>query len=276
MAAQPISIDQRTVAGVGGSERRRQLGDFLRSRREGLDPTIHGRDDGRRRRTPGLRREEVAERAGIGIDWYIRLEQGRDVNPSRMTLDALAKALDLTETEHHHLWLLARPAVHDHFVREQVPHALRAMVTALDQPAYVIGRRFDVLAWNAAAVDLFTDYSLIDERDRNIVTIMLTDPEAKRVFGPSWSSEAQRILALFRSVHDLYENDPAFIELVRELDQRSPTFRQWWRRHDVRSTASGTKTIHSLREAPHKWRHQSFLYHDNPNLRLVIYTPDCN
>ena len=254
------------------SDRRRELGDFLRSRRLGLDPAIHGRDDGRRRRTPGLRREEVAERAGIGVDWYVRLEQGRDVNPSQTTLDSLAVALDLTETEQRHLLLLARPAARDRFVREQVPDALRAIVTVLDQPAYVVGRRFDVLTWNTAAVELFTDYSLIDERERNIVTIMLTDPEAKRVFGSSWSSEAKRILAMFRSVHDLYENDPAFIELVEHLDQRSPAFRRWWPRHDIGSTTSGTKTIHSSRRPPQRWRHQSFHYHDDPHLRLVIYT----
>ena len=218
----------------------------------------------------------MAERAGIGVDWYIRLEQGRDVNPSRTTLDSLAVALDLTETEHRHLLLLARPAVHDRFVREQVPDALRAMVTALDQPAYVVGRRFDILTWNTAAVDLFTDYSLIDEQDRNIVTIILTDPDAKRVFGPSWSSEAKRIIAMFRSVHDLYENDPAFIELVEQLDRRSPAFRQWWRHHDIGSTTTGTKTIHSARSSPQRWRHQSFQYHDDRNLRLVIYTPERN
>ena len=261
-------------ARVGAADRRRQLGDFLRSRREGLDPAIHGRDDGRRRRTPGLRREEVAERAAIGVDWYIRLEQGRDVNPSRTTLDALAVALDLTETEHRHLLLLARPAVHDQFERERVPDGLRAMVAALQQPAYVVGRRFDILAWNDAAVELFTDFSLIDERDRNIVTIVLTDPGAKRVFGASWSSEAKRILALFRSVHDLYENDPAFIELVEDLDRRSPAFRKWWRRHDIGTATSGTKTIHPLRRAPQRWMHQSFHYHDDPNLRLVIYIPE--
>jgi transcriptional regulator with XRE-family HTH domain len=267
-------MDQRTASGANKSERRRELGDFLRSRREGLDPAIHGLDDGRRRRTPGLRREEVAERAGIGVDWYVRLEQGRDVNPSRMTLDALAVALDLSEAEHRHLLLLAHPASRARFTREDVPDVLRGMVTSLNQPAYVVGRRFDVLAWNAAAVDLFTDYSLIDEGQRNIVLIMMTDPEAKRVFGPSWESEAKRILALFRSVHDLYENDPAFVELVQQLDERSPAFRRWWRRHDIRSSTSGTKTIHPRARPPQRWRHQSFQYHDDPDLRLVIYTPE--
>lgn len=262
-----------STAGTKASDRRRQLGDFLRSRREGLDPELYGRDDGRRRRTSGLRREEVAERAGIGVDWYIRIEQGRDVNPSQATLDALAVALDLTETEHRHLKLLARPANHDQFTRERVPDGLSGMVAALDQPAYVVGRRFDVLAWNAAAVDLFTDFSLIDERDRNIVTIMFTDPEARRVFGPSWSAEAKRILALFRGIHDLYENDPAFIELVEQLDHRSPAFKRWWRRHDVATATTGTKTIHPSRGQPQRWMHQSFHYHDDPHLRLIVYTP---
>lgn len=271
-----MTIDAQTAAKVYGSERRWELGDFLRSRRQSLDPGIYGRDDGRRRRTPGLRREEVAERAGIGVDWYVRLEQGRQVNPSRITLDSLAVALDLNEAEHRHLLLLARPAGHDRFVREQVPGALHAMVTALNQPAYVVGRRFDILTWNNAAVELFTDYSLIDERDRNIVLIMLTNPEAKRVFGPSWGSEAKRILAKFRSVYDLYEHDPAFIELVEQLHDRSPAFRQWWRHHDIGPTTTGTKTIHPVRRPPQRWRHQSFQYHDDSNLRLVIYTLERN
>src|SRR5713101_7053467 len=131
--------------------RRSEFGDFLRSRREKLSPKAVGLPTGRRRRTAGLRREEVAQLAGIGVDWYIRLEQGRSVSPSVTTVDALARALRLSKIEHAHLRDLTQNADRRPFVRETVPTVVRRVVESLDQPAYVTGRRWDVLAWNAAA-----------------------------------------------------------------------------------------------------------------------------
>src|SRR6476659_431816 len=118
---------------------RNELGDFLRSRRESLTPRAAGLPAGRRRRTPGLRREEVAELAGIGVDWYIRLEQGRSVSPSVTTVDALARALKLDKAEHAHLRALTRNAGRPAFVRETVPETIRSLVQHLNQPAYVTG-----------------------------------------------------------------------------------------------------------------------------------------
>src|SRR5579871_5395201 len=118
---------------------RSELGDFLRSRRERLTPAELGLPDSRRRRTPGLRREEVAELAGIGVDWYVRLEQGRAVRPSVATLDALAQALRLDPAERSHLRLLARSPRHRAFARETVSAPIRHLVERLDQPAYVTG-----------------------------------------------------------------------------------------------------------------------------------------
>src|ERR1044072_8435988 len=129
---------------------RNELGDFLRSRRERLTPRAAGLPAGRRRRTPGLRREEVAELAGIGVDWYIRLEQGRSVSPSVTTVDSLARALRLSKVEHAHLRALPGPPARRAFVRETVPDALRRLVGGLSQPAYITGRRWAVLARNAA------------------------------------------------------------------------------------------------------------------------------
>src|ERR1700688_640250 len=126
---------------------RSELGDFLRSRRERLSPKAAGLPNGRRRRTAGLRREEVAELAGIGVDWYIRLEQGRTVSPSVTTIDALARALRLSKAEHAHLRALARDAPRRAFWRESVPDRRRRLVKTLNAPAYITGRRWDVLAW---------------------------------------------------------------------------------------------------------------------------------
>src|SRR5580692_2265091 len=124
---------------------RSEFGDFLRSRRAKLNPKSVGLPDGRRRRAPGLRREEVAELAGIGVDWYIRLEQGRAVSPSITTVDALARALRLSNAEHAHLRALAHSAGRRPFVRETVPATIVGMVESLNQPAYVTGRRWDIL-----------------------------------------------------------------------------------------------------------------------------------
>src|SRR5260370_30123992 len=132
-----------------------ELGEFLRSRRERLSHKTVGLPPGRRRRTPGLRREEVAELAGIGVDWYIRLEQGRSVSPSFTTVDALARALRLSKVEHGHLRALTRNADRRAFVRGSVPAPLNRLVESLNQPAYITGRRWDVLAWNQAADEIF-------------------------------------------------------------------------------------------------------------------------
>src|ERR1700712_2959044 len=128
---------------VTTNSRQGELGDFLRSRRDRLTPKAVGLPDGRRRRTPGLRREEVAELAGIGVDWYIRLEQGRSVNPSVTTIEALARALRLTKAEHGHLKALTQNAGRKPFVVETVPATIRRLIDNLDQPAYVTGRRWD-------------------------------------------------------------------------------------------------------------------------------------
>src|ERR1700680_4058518 len=121
---------------------RSEFGDFLRSRRATLNPKWVGLPDGRRRRAPGLRREEVAELAGIGVDWYIRLEQGRSVNPSVTTIDALARALRLSKVEHAHLRALTRSADRRAFKRESVPGSIKRMIDRLNQPAYITGRRW--------------------------------------------------------------------------------------------------------------------------------------
>src|SRR5882672_660204 len=144
--------------------RRRELGAFLRSRRERLAPGDVGLPDGARRRTPGLRREEVALLGGVGTTWYSWLEQGREVRPSVETLSALARALRLDPAERHHLYVLAgRPPPDDRArAPEEVGEPLRRMLDSLaDQPAYVIGRRWDVLAWNRAAAAVFGDYGAL-------------------------------------------------------------------------------------------------------------------
>lgn len=249
-----------------------ELGDFLRSRRERLSPRVVGLSPGRRRRTPGLRREEVAELAGIGVDWYIRLEQGRSVSPSLTTVDALARALRLSKAEHGHLRALTRHADRRDFVRESVPGPLQRMVERLAQPAYITGRRWDVLAWNEAADEIF-GFGGMPEEERNILLLVFTRPASRRLFGAAWPEEARRVLAQFRTTHDLWASDPAFRDLLRRLREGSPEFAEWWGRHDVRQAAAGIKRLKHSKKGWQAFEHASFQANDDPALKLIIYTP---
>ncbi len=220
----------------------------------------------------GLRREEVAELAGIGVDWYVRLEQGRSVSPSVATIDALARALRLSKAEHGHLRALTRNADRRAFSRESVPATVRRVVESLNQPAYITGRRWDVLAWNAAADEIFAS-SRLAEQDRNILICMLTRPATRRLFGAAWTDEAKRMVAQFRATHDLWAGDPAFVALLERLRQGSPEFAIWWPAHDIRSVAAGQKSMSHPKKGAISFEYASFQANDDPALKLVIYTP---
>lgn len=254
------------------ASRRSEFGDFLRSRRERLVPEGGLLKRGRRRRTPGLRREEVAELAGIGVDWYVRLEQGRTVSPSDATLDALARALRLGKAEAAHLRALARRNDHRTFAPESVPPTIARIVSDLCLPAYVTGRRWDVLAWNRAAADLL-GFDSLAEADRNILVFMFIEPEARRLFGSTWEDEARRMIALFRATHDLFAADSLFVELVERLRSSSPEFARWWIAHDVRGGASGQKVLAHPQRGEQRYAYATFQANDDPSLKLSIYTP---
>jgi transcriptional regulator with XRE-family HTH domain len=252
--------------------RRVEFGDFLRSRRAKLTPKTVGLPIGRRRRTAGLRREEVAELAGIGVDWYIRLEQGRTVNPSVTTIDALARALKLSKAEHAHLRMLARDADMRAFVVETVPETIRRMLDGLNQPAYITGRRWDLLAWNAAAEEVFA-FARLREEDRNVLLTMFTNPRTRKLFGSLWAEEAKRMVAQFRASHDVWAGDPAFNTLLAQLRQGSAEFARWWAAHEVRGAAAGRKTLNHPKKGVLQFEYTSFQANDDPGLKLVIYTP---
>ena len=262
MQASPAAADARS----------RELGDFLRSRRERMTPKAAGLPAGRRRRTPGLRREEVASLAGIGVDWYVRLEQGRAVSPSTTTVDALARALRLSKAEHAHLKALTAPPDRRLFAPETVPDAVRRTVMALNQPAYVTGRRWDVLLWNEAAAGIFA-FERMPPEDRNTLISMLTRPQSRRLFGDGWADEARRMVAQFRATHDLWAGDPAFRALLDRLRAGSPEFEGWWRRHDIRDVVAGHKLLQHPSKGALRFEYATFQANDDPALKLVIYTP---
>lgn len=249
-----------------------ELGEFLRSRRDRLTPQAVGLPAGQRRRTPGLRREEVAQLAGIGVAWYIRLEQGQPVSPSTTTVDALARALRLNPVEHAHLRALTRNAERRPFEPEVVPASLRQTVMAMNLPAYVTGRRWDVLAWNQAAAEVFA-FDRVPEADRNTLIQVLTNPKTRQLFGAGWADEARRMVAQFRATHDLWPGEPAFLALIERLRAGCPEFAGWWEAHDLREMVSGAKRLSHPRKGALKLRYVSLQPADDPGLRLVIYSP---
>jgi len=255
---------------VGAAE---QLGEFLRSRRERLRPEHLGLSDPRRRRTPGLRREEVASLAGISPEWYVKLEQGRSVAPSTATIAALSRALRLNEVERAHLSMLAHGKRRPAYIREVVPDSLRRLVQNLPYPAYVTGLRWDVLAWNEAAATLLTDFDELGVEDRNILLQTLTSPEGRALFGEGWAAEARRMIALFRATHDLWAADPAFVSLVARIRAGCAEFDAWWAAHDVGAAASGSKVLHHPARGRLCFDYTTFQANDDPRLKLAVYLP---
>lgn len=248
-----------------------ELGDFLRSRRERLSPEAVGLPGGRRRRAPGLRREEVAQLAGIGVDWYIRLEQGRTVSPSATTVESLSRALRLTPIEQAHLRALTRSAERQPFAREAVPESVRRTVAALNLPAYVTGQRWDVLAWNVAAAEIFP-FDRVPEEDRNTLLLVLTNPATRKLFGSHWAEEAKRMVAQFRATHDFWAGDPAFAALVERLRSGCREFAAWWETHDLSGNVAGQKRLSHPRKGTLLLQYASFQANDDPRLKMVIYT----
>ncbi|MFM0566061.1 helix-turn-helix transcriptional regulator [Paraburkholderia sediminicola] len=228
---------------------RGEFGDFLRSRRE-----------------------KVAELAGIGVDWYVWLEQGRTVSPSDATLDALASALRLGKVEAAHLRALARNGDRRDFAPESVPPVIERLVTSLNLPAYVAGRRWDIPAWNAAAADVL-GFDRLDASNRNILAFMFIETDSRRLFGRAWTDEARRMVALFRATHDLHAGDPAFIELVERVRAHSPEFTKWWNAHYIRGGTSGQKVLTHPERGAQRYEYATFQANDDPALRLSIYTP---
>ncbi len=250
-----------------------ELGRLLRSRRERLLPEDVGLAPGLRRRTRGLRREEVALLANLSTTYYTFLEQGRNVRPSRQVLDALARALHLSGAEHALLCQLAHgapPADEDPRAETLAP-GVAALVDRMDPyPTYVTGRRWDILAANRAARALFTDWLTLPPDERNILWFMFTDPRARTIY-VEWEREASAQLGRFRAAAARRPDDPEFVELIQRLLNASPEARRWWSRHDVLPLSSGTKRLrhHTLGELT--VHHLVLQVADAPDQKLVTF-----
>lgn len=199
-----------------------------------------------RRRTPGLRREELAQLAGLSVDWYIRLEQGRDVQPSRETLEAIATALRLDQSERAHLYYLARAeAIPRARVRAaEVDLPLARALGRFDGPAIILDRRYDVLAWNEAAPRLLIDFASVPQTERNLVWLTFTHAPARARY-VNLAAIEEEVVAAFRAACAAHAGEPDFETLASALLQRSERFRSLWARHDVREKATGVKLYHT-------------------------------
>ncbi|MGV9213947.1 helix-turn-helix transcriptional regulator [Micromonospora sp. RB23] len=245
-----------------------RLGSYLRARRELVSPSQVGLPTGGRRRVPGLRREEVALLAGISPDYYLRLERGRDKNPSPQVLESLARVLQLDDIERTYLLDLAaaRPRAPRRKRSEHVPARVYELLAHLQIPAFVEGRAFDVLASNPMAVALSPRLRPGENRLRSL----LLDPE-ERAFHQDWTKATANFIAALRATIGDDIDNPRFVELVGELALSSERFRALWARHDVRSLDGGTTTVHHPVVGDLRLHRDKLPIED---VILVVYYPD--
>lgn len=254
-------------------ERRRDaLAAFLRQRRETLRPVDVGLPLTGRRRTPGLRREEVATLAGVGLTWYTWLEQGRDINASEEVLLRLSKALKLDDAECCHLFLLAqrRPPPVEAYQWDQVSPRVQQLMDDLTlRPAYVTNLRWDVIAWNAAAQQLL-DLEQRPRQERNILHMLFADPALRQRL-PQWRDEAPCLLAQFRCDMAATPDDPAMLALVEGLKTVSPDFRRWWASSDLSGYARGFHEVGDAEGRVQQFDHEMLPVDEHRHLRMVVY-----
>ena len=248
------------------------LGSFLRDRRARLDPAALGFSGGRRR-TPGLRREEVAQRANISPTWYTWLEQGRGGAPSADVLDRLAAGLMLTDPEREHLFLLGlgRPPETRYRGSDGVTPRLQRVLDALPiSPAIIKTATWDVVAWNRAAAVLLTDYGTLPREQRNILRLIFGNARV-RAAQEDWLGVARYVVAAFRA--DAARAGAETAQLVEELSQASPEFAALWRENDVAGQGEGTKRLHHPEIGLVELEFSAFAVDGRPDLGMVVYNP---
>jgi transcriptional regulator with XRE-family HTH domain len=248
---------------------RSELGRFVRAHRERLRPLRTSE----RRRTPGLRREELAERAGISATWCAWIEQGRDVQASPHTLERLADALELSAAERAYLFELAGRRDPESTTTDlnDPPQSLTAMIDCLSQPAYALDRLWNACAWNVAAAELFEGW-LQQGGGRNLLRYVFLSPAARQLI-PDWEERATHLLAEFRCDYGRYRDDTQLRALTEALCQASPLFAQGWAAQSVSYRAGGVRTFaHSLRGRLQFQQH-TFIPADRLDCKLVLLTP---
>ncbi|MGW7366671.1 helix-turn-helix transcriptional regulator [Streptomyces sp. NPDC054841] len=257
-------------------DQRAELSEFLRSRRARLKPADVGlRDFGRHRRVPGLRREELAQLAGVSVAYYTRLEQGNGQNVSTEVLDSIARALRLSDTERDHLTHLAKPN------QKQKKRAARAgqklrpqlqmLIDAMDGvPAFFVGRRMDILGWNRMARALLGDFAAMPPHERNVARLVFLDPGARDLY-VDWECKAVEVVSVLRLCAGCYPDDPQLSALIGELSVKSDEFRTLWAAHTVQEKGHGTKRLHHRLVGDLTLSYETLRLPDDHDLSLVTY-----
>jgi transcriptional regulator with XRE-family HTH domain len=258
----------------GNALRRRELGAFLRSRRERIGPEQVGLRPMRRRRTPGLRREEVAQLAGVGVTWYTWLEQGRDINPSAQVLDAIARTLQFDAHEHSHLFTLAGTPTTT--VVDECLAFCPTVQPLLDQlepfPACFVNARLDLLAYNRVYASFFDDLDTIPSDDRNILWLSFTHPRWRDVIVDREESVG-RLVAEYRAAMAEHLDEPAWEALIDRLDRASPEFTAVWQRHEVQIVESLTKRAMHPTAGLLSLRYTNLWLGQRLGTRIMAFTP---
>ncbi|GAA4130207.1 helix-turn-helix transcriptional regulator [Nocardioides fonticola] len=253
-----------------------ELGEFLRACRAAVSPAEVGLPTTPGRRVAGLRREEVALLAGVSADYYTRLEQGRHHTPSDSVVEALANALRLDPAARAHLADLARPRPTG---RRGTPEVQRVRASVhrmldsfVDHPAFVLGRRTDVLAANRLAKALIADFDAMPVRERNKTRWMILDPRAREIY-PDWEQVAAEVVGTLRLDAGRHPDDPRLGELVGELAVKSEEFRRWWADHRVVERTHGTKRMESV-VGPITIAYEAMTLPGDPDQTLFVYTTE--
>lgn len=254
--------------------RRDELAAFLRSRRESLQPLDVGLPVGRARRTPGLRREEIALLAGVSVTWYTWLEQGRPINASVDVLEALARSLRLDDAQRQHLLALATRTTGD--PTPEVEHAPDALVRLIESmnpaPAYVLGPRWEFLAWNRAQSHLYPMIDHLQPEDRNLLWVIFAEPTAIELVA-DWDTQARRILAEFRAGTAGLRSDPKVVALVDRLHAASPAFAAQWAQVDVAQFQTRVRRYRHPRAGDLAFEYQQLTPSEWPGLKVVCQLP---
>ncbi len=257
-----------------GEQRRAELGEFLKARRGRLNPGDFGLPRGSRRRTPGLRREEVALLAGVGVTWYTWLEQGRKINASTQVLDAVARTLRLDRAEREHLYRLAEATpLHTDCVRTEVPGTIREIVHSLEPlPASLVNSRFDILFSNDAYEELFWDWHSMPCIHKNTLWCSITEPSARAKF-PDYDKQVRYMVARLRSAYSRHLGDQDWEEDIRRLASLSREFAELWARHEVADSEPRVLTYLHPKAGPLSLALSELNVPDMPEARILVYTP---
>jgi len=257
------------------NDRRTELAAFLRSRRGRIAPEQFGLAPGGRRRTPGLRREEVAQLSGIGVTWYTWLEQGRPIKVSEQVLDAVARTLQLDDAERSHLFTLADiplPAAKREPL-EKLTCAQRLIDKLHPFPAQVLNERFDVLVWNGAAARLFRDWGSVPQEDRNILLWLYGASPSPSSTLLNWEQEHPRLVAVFRASYAKHVGEPQWEDLVARLLDTGPEFVKVWEEHDVAYPQARLKEFLHVDAGLLRFRASSYLATELRDARVSVHLP---